>query len=200
MNLQFKPLSHNNATEYFYKLISLFALYLKNSQFENENEYTEKKMESRRRYSFELCLAMMAICDWQNEGNKEYEKLSSMYRLPAMLNIAKALKVDFDSNIVNNSFKCFDRDIQELDGFDKSNMLNYISSNIGDMLNSTVLYPNGNLLFTEEFGYVRLSAANEFGAYPCSMAFRYDYTKKQYCSNFLFLYSKERIYPIKPPK
>ena len=200
LNLQFKPLSHNNATEYFYKLISLFALYLKNSQFENENEYTEKKMESRRRYSFELCLAMMAICDWQNEGNKEYEKLSSMYRLPAMLNIAKALKVDFDSNIVNNSFKCFDRDIQELDGFDKSNMLNYISSNIGDMLNSTVLYPNGNLLFTEEFGYVRLSAANEFGAYPCSMAFRYDYTKKQYCSNFLFLYSKERIYPIKPPK
>lgn len=197
LNLQFKPLSHNNATEYFYRLISLFALYLKNSQFEDENEYIVKKMELRKRYSFELCLAMMAICDWQNEGNKDYELFSHIYRLPAILNIAKALNVDVDNACVNNAFKCFDRDIQELDGFDKSNMQNYISSNVSVMLDSAGVYPNGNLLFTEKFGYVWLSRANAFSAYPCSMAFRYDYHKKVYSPDYLFLYSKAQIYPVK---
>lgn len=198
LKLQFIPFDHKTATQYFYRLISLFALYLKNSQYEDENEYTVKKLESRKQYSFDLCLALMAICDLQNEGNQDYENWASLYRLPALMNIAKALDVNIGTNSISNAFKCFDRDMQELDGFEKSNMLNYISSNIKDMLNKEVFYPSGNLLLTEKFWYVGLKPASLKAAYPCLMAFRYNIERKEYSPDYLFLYSREQMYKAKP--
>lgn len=198
LKLRFNPLNGKTATQYFYRLISLFALYLKKSQFAEENEYIMKRLDSRRQYSFALCLAVMAICDWQNEGSQKYKYWSSIYRLPALMNIAKVLNVDIKDVCVSDVYRCFDRSIQELDGFDRENMLKYINQNIRKMLSNEKLYPKGSLLYTDKFGYVCLYEINSYLAYPCSMAFRYNKDKKEYCPNYLFLYSKNKIYPIKP--
>lgn len=200
LDLQYSVSFHKTVTQYFYRLVSLFALYLKNAKVENETEYVTKKLEAKKQYSFNLCLVMMSICDWQNDGNADYERWAALYRLPTMMNIAKALGVEIKPNSVSAAFKCFDRDLQELDGFDKSNVLTSIGAIAQSMLSPTSLYPNGNLFLTERFWYVALKPVSPAAAVPCSMAFGYNKVRKEYCPDYLYLYSRNQIYPVKPKK
>ena len=197
LELQYTPQLHKTATQHFYHLISAFALYLKNATFEEESEYVARKLDAKKQYAFNLCLAVMAICDWQNNSNILYKSWSAMYRLPAMMNIAKALGVDIKGYNRSNVFKSFDRDIQELDGFDKSNMDNYVKTNLKDMIDYT-LYPCSDLFFSNEFWFIRLKKIDPKFAYPCSMAFNYNKKWKEYSPNYLFLYSREQLFKVKP--
>lgn len=186
------------ATEYFYRLTSLFSLYLMKSRLVVEqNSVIKKKTESYKQYAFELCLAVFSICDWLNEGYTLYKEWSMTYKSSSLLTLRKVLNVTVDQNTSANVFRRLDRAIQELDGFDKANMQRYIFNNVLLLANEKLLYPSGSLLWTEKFGYVTLKPISPKMALPCTIAYGYNGKRNEYCPSYLFLYDSERILPIK---
>ena len=186
------------ATEYFYRLTSLFALYLmKSTLLAEENSIIKKKNESYKLYAFELCLAVFSICDWINEGNEDYRDWVSNYKATSLLTIQRALDVIVDENTPTNVFKRLDRAIQELDGFDKASMQQYIHNNVVLLADTNILYPNGDILWSDKFGYVQLKRIKPNMAVPLTMAYGYNKSRKEYCPDFLFLYDSQRLLQVK---
>ena len=193
---------HNTATEFFYRIVALFSLYLMRSDIEQEsNIVLKQKIDSYRQYAFELGVAIFSVTDWINEGNPDYLNWSSTYKAGAMLNLQKALDGQIDVRSVESVFRRIDRAIQEMKGFDKSNMEHYIQNNLKIMLGKDVLYPEGAIYFSEQFGYVNLLPyKSTITAIPCTIAAGYNKEKKYNCPNYLFKYEDERMLPIKPSK
>ena len=191
-------LYRKTATEYFYRLTSLFSLYLmKSSLLVEQNSVINKKIDSYKQYAFELCLAVFSICDWLNEGYNDYREWSLTYKSSSLFTLRKVLNATVDQNTSANVFRRLDRSIQELDGFDKANMQQYIFNNVLLFANEKLLYPMGSLLWTEKFGYVSLKAISPKMALPCTIACGYNLKRREYCPSYLFLYDSERILPIK---
>ena len=187
------------ATEYFYRLTSLFALYLmKSTVLEEENSVIKKKNESYKQYAFELCLAVFSICDWINMGNRDYKDWASNYKAASLMTIRKALETKIDENTPASVFKRLDRAIQELDGFDKANMQQYIHDNVALLADDNILYPNGSLFWSDLFGYVHLKRIKPNMAVPLTMVYGYNKTRGEYCPDYLFLYDSQRLLQVKP--
>ena len=196
--LQRSTLYRKTATEYFYRLTSLFSLYLmKSSLLVEQNSVIKKKTDSYKQYAFELCLAVFSICDWLNEGYNDYREWSLTYKSSSLLTLRKVLNATIDPNTSAKVFKRLDRAIQELDGFDKANMQQYIFNNVLLLANEKLLYPLGSLLWTEKFGYVTLKPISPKLALPCTIAYGYNVKRHEYCPSYLFLYDSGRILPIK---
>ena len=198
IDLKRSALYRKTATEYFYRLTSLFALYLmKSTLLAEENSVIKKKNEAYKQYAFELCLAVFSICDWINEGNEDYRDWVSNYKAASLLTIQKALDVIVDENTPTNVFKRLDRAIQELDGFDKASMQQYIHNNVVLLADTNILYPNGDILWSDKFGYVQLKRIKPNMAVPLTMAYGYNKSRKEYCPDFLFLYDSQRLLQVK---
>lgn len=198
IELKRSALYRKTATEYFYRLTSLFALYLmKSTLLAEENSVIKKKNESYKQYAFELCLAVFSICDWINEGNEDYRDWVSNYKAASLLTIQRALDVIVDENTPTNVFKRLDRAIQELDGFDKASMQQYIHNNVVLLADTNILYPNGDILWSDKFGYVQLKRIKPNMAVPLTMAYGYNKSRKEYCPDFLFLYDSQRLLQVK---
>lgn len=199
IELKRSALYRKTATEYFYRLTSLFALYLlKSTLLAEENSVIKKKIESYKQYAFELCLAVFSICDWINEGNEDYRDWVSNYKAASLLTIQRALDVIVDENTPTNVFKRLDRAIQELDGFDKASMQQYIHNNVVLLADTNILYPNGDILWSDKFGYVQLKRIKLNMAVPLTMAYGYNKSRGEYCPDYLFLYDSQRLLQVKP--
>lgn len=187
------------ATEYFYRLTFLYALYLmKSTVIEEQNGFIRKKTDSYKQYAFELCIAVFSICDMLNEGLDDYGEWSSTYKSASLLTIRRVLDATISQNTPSDVFKRLDRAIQELDGFDKAKMQQYINDNVAILSDDNLVYPKGNYLWTELFGYVYLKRRDTKTALPLTIACEYNKKWQEYCPNYLFLYETERILPIKP--
>lgn len=198
IELKRSALYRKTATEYFYRLTSLFALYLmKSTLLAEENSVIKKKIESYKQYAFELCLAVFSICDWINEGNEDYRDWASNYKAASLLTMQRALDVIVDENTPTNVFKRLDRAIQELDGFDKASMQQYIHNNVALLADTNIQYPNGDILWSDKFGYVQLKRIKPNMAVPLTMAYGYNKSRKEYCPDFLFLYDSQRLLQVK---
>ena len=197
IELQRSSRYRKTATEYFYRLTSLFALYLmKSTLLVEQNSVIKKKIDSYKQYAFELCIAVFSICDWLNEGNEDYKEWSLTYKGTSLLTIQKVLDTTIDPNTPVNVFRRLDRAIQELDGFDKANMQQYIRDNVSLLADENIIYPIGNLLWTEKFGFVNLKPINPKMAIPCTIVYGYNSKRKEYCPDYLFLYELERLLPV----
>ena len=189
--------NHKTATEYIFRLTSLFALYLKKLQFKTEdNVVLRQKIESYKQYSFELCLAVFSICDWLNEGKEDYKEWSTKYKVASLLNLRQKLDAKVEQNSVNNVFRRLDRAIQELDGFDEVTIQRYIQENISMLTNQTLIYPRGNIHWTDQFGYVYLKSYKDNLSLLCTMACDYDFEREEFCPNYYFLQNSGRILQI----
>ena len=198
IKLKRSALYRKTATEYFYRLTSLFALYLmKSTLLAEENSVIKKKNESYKQYAFELCLAVFSICDWINEGNRDYRYWASNYKAASLLTIQEALGVKVDENTPTIVFKRLDRAIQELDGFDKASMQQYIHDNVALLADTNLLYPDGDILWSDKFGYVQLKRIKPNMAVPLTMAYGYNKSRGEYCPDFLFLYDSQRLLQVK---
>ena len=198
LDLKRSYMSSKSATEYFYRITALYPLYLmKSTLLAEDNSVIKKKNEQYKQYAFELCLAVFSICDWMNEGNEDYNDWSSNYKAPALMTLHKVFDVIVDDNTPSKVFKRLDKAIQELDGFDKANMLQYINSNVSLLANNKGLYPKGSLLWTDSFGYVNLKSIKPNMGLPLTMAYGYNKSRGEYCPDFLFLYESQRLLQTK---
>ena len=196
--LQKSNLFRKTATEYLFRITSLFALYLmKSKRIAEENNVIQRKLESYKQYAFELCVASFSVCDWINKGNHDYKILKQYYKIASLKNIMKVFDAKIDQHTPTNVFNRLDRAIQELDGFDKASMQQYIQNNLASLLDKRMLYPYGDLLWTDMFGYVCLKQVNPKFARLCTMAYGYDKDWGLYCPKYLFLYDNQRILQTK---
>lgn len=188
----------STATELFYRITSLFALYIKRSTVQKENNpVIEAKNDQYKQYAFELALAVYSICDWMNEGNPDYVTWADSYKAASLLNLKKILDTKVEQDTPSKVFKCLDRAIQELDGFDRATMQSYISKNISLTTGRKIIFPKGDILWTDQFGYVKLKPYKAKMYLPLTMAYPYDDEFDEYCPDFLFLPDKNKLYPIR---
>lgn len=188
---------HKTATEFVHRIINLFSLYLQKCNVQEEtNKVIRTKIENYKQYAFELCLSVVSVCEWLNEGNKDYEVVKLTLE-STLRNIQRALDGKVNSNSIAEIFRRFDKSIQDLEGFDKSYMEEVISIMLTILITPLQTYPEGNIVWTNEFGYVTLkphSRLNTF-AYPCTMASEFEKEHKMHCPEYLYLYKGNRLYP-----
>lgn len=192
---------HNSATEFMHRIINLFAIYVQNHNFKEEtNKFIKAKIEDYKQYAFELCISALAICEWLNEGNKDYKDVVIPTIEATLKNIQFALKGQISQNSITEIYRRYDKSIQSLDGFDKSQIEGIISNLITSLTTHNNEYPNGNLFYSEEFGFVTLLPllTKNKQAIPCTMACKYDKGQKIHCPNYRFVYSHNRLYPCHP--
>ena len=202
LDLPYSVANRGSATEYFYRLMNLFALYLmKCDILEESNKIIKDKTERYKQYAFELCVAVMSIFDWLNDGNPKYEIVKSL-KVPTLLNIQKALEGKVLSNSGTDIFTRIDKAIQDLNGFDKSNIESLINCNLTPLIKKSKFYPKGTLAWTDEFGYVRLRPfpTQSVSALPCTMAFPYDYVRHTHCPQYVYIYERKKLVRILPKK
>lgn len=202
LDLPYSVVNRGSATEYFYRLINLFALYLmKCDILEESNKIIKDKTERYKQYAFELCVAVMSIFDWLNDGNPKYEIVKSL-KYPTLLNIQKALEGKVSSNSGTDIFARLDKAIQDLNGFDRNNIESLINFNLTLLIKKSKLYPKGTLAWTDEFGFVRLRPfpTQDVSALPCTMVFPYDYVRHTHCPQYVFIYKRKKLVRILPKK
>lgn len=192
---------HNSATEFMHRIINLFAIYVQNHNFKEEtNKFIKAKIEDYKQYAFELCISALAICEWLNEGNKDYKDVVIPTIEATLKNIQFALKGQISQNSITEIYRRYDKSILSLEGFDKSQIEGIISNLITSLTTHNNEYPNGNLFYSEEFGFVTLLPllTKNKQAIPCTMACKYDKGQKIHCPNYRFVYSHNRLYPCRP--
>lgn len=202
LDIPYSVANLGSATEYFYRLMNLFALYtMKCAILEESNKIIKDKTERYKQYAFELCVAVMSIFDWLNEGNPNYETVKSL-KVPSLLNIQKALDGKVSSNSGADIFGRLDKAIQDLNGFDKNKIETLINCNLTPLFNKSKLYPKGNLVWTDEFGYVSLRPflTQSVSALPCTIAFTYDYVRHTHCPQYVYIYERKKLVRILPKK
>ena len=162
--------------------------------------YIKAKIEDYKQYAFELCISALAICEWLNEGNKDYKDVVIPTIEATLKNIQFALKGQISQNSITEIYRRYDKSILSLEGFDKSQIEGIISNLITSLTTHNNEYPNGNLFYSEEFGFVTLLPllTKNKQAIPCTMACKYDKGQKIHCPNYRFVYSHNRLYPCRP--
>ena len=114
------------------------------------------------------------------------------------MTIQKALDAKVDENTPTRVFKRLDRAIQELDGFDKASMQQYFHDNVAMLADAFIFYPEGDILWSDKFGYVQLKRIKPNMAAPLTMAYGYNKSRGEYCPDYLFLYDSQRLLRVKP--
>lgn len=186
---------HKTATEFVYRIINLFSLYLQKCNIKEEtNKVIKAKVEKYKQYAFELCLSVISICEWLNEGNEHYDVVK--YTQEATLrNVQSALDGRINTNSVTEIFRRYDKSIQEIEGFDKSYMEGIIGKTLSTLVNPLQTYPNGNIVYTNEFGYVVLlpHLRQNKSAFPCTMASEFDKEHKMHCPEYMYMFDGNRM-------
>lgn len=202
LDIPYSAYYHKTATEFVYRIINLFSLYLQKCNVQDEtNKVIKSKVENYKQYAFELCLSVISVCEWLNEGNEQYEVVK--YAQEATLrNIQRALRGKINSNSVVEIFRRFDKSIQVLDGFDKSHMEDIISKMLTVLVSPIQTYPNGKIVWTNEFGFVALRPhpRQNKAAFPCTMVSEFDKESKIHCPEYMYLFEGNRMIPRMPKK
>ena len=195
LDIPYSIFQHKTATEFVYRIINLFSLYLQKCNIQEEtNKVIKAKVENYKQYAFELCLSVISLCEWLNEDNEYYEVVK--YTQEATLrNIQKTLDGKINSNSIAEIFKRYDKSIQNIEGFDKSYMEGIIRKMLTVLLNPIQTYPNGNIVWTKEFGFVVLlpHPKQNVSAFPCTMASVYDKDRKIHCPEYMYMYESKRM-------
>lgn len=198
IELQLSAYNRKNATEYFYRITSLFGLYLmKSSIMGEDNKFIRQRVVDYKQYAFELCLALFSICDCINEGNEDYKTLAK-YKALALLNMKDSQCVVTDHHTADRVFHRIDRSLQEMDEFDKAQVQQYIDANIALFNDYSKICPTISLQKNELFGYVDLKPFNDKVALLCTMACGYDSVKHEYCPAYRYIYSTKRTVKVLP--
>lgn len=199
IDLPWSTRNKKTATEYIYRITSVFGLYvMKSSILGEDNKFIKQRIVDYKKYAFELSLALFSICDCLNEGNEEYLSLVR-YKALALLNIKDSLCVDVDLHTADRVFHRLDRALQEMDEFDKAQMQQYIDNNIALFKGYSKFCPSINLQKNDLFGYVDLKPLNVNVALLCTMACSYNTVKHEYCPNYGYIYKSGRTLQLLQP-
>ena len=109
-----------------------------------------------------------------------------------------SLCVDADLHTADRVFHRLDRTLQEMEEFDKARMQQYIDNNIALFKDYFKFCPAINLQKNDLFGYVDLKPLNVNVALLCTMACGYDSVKKEYCSEYRYVYALKRTMKAQP--
>ena len=158
--IQFMKQRRKTITEYFLRITSLFGQHvILGKSIKALNKFEEKKLEYDKKYAFELTVAMLSVCQWINEGNKDYGIIANTQKMVSLLNIQWALNYHIEdiTEASNSIYKRLDQDIQLIDGFEKSHILGIISQTLLSLntVNITGVEecrPN-NYIFSPLFGH-----------------------------------------------
>ena len=195
LDIPYSVYYHKTATEFIYRIINLFSLYLKKCNIQEETEkFIKAKVEDYKQYAFELCLSVISVCEWLNEGNEPYDIVK--YTQEATLrNIQSALDGKINANSVTEIFRRYDKSIQDIEGFDKSHMEGIIGKILSILANPVQTYPNGNIVHTNEFGYVVLlpHPRQNKTAFPCTMAYEFDKERKIHSPEYMYMFDGNRM-------
>ena len=198
IELPWSSRNKKTATEYIYRITSLFGLYLmKSSILGEDNKFIKQRIVDYKQYAFELCLALFSICDCLNEGNEDYQSLTK-YKALALLNMKDSLCVDANLHTADRVFHRLDRTLQEMEEFDKARMQQYIDNNIALFKDYSKFCPAINLQKNDLFGYVDLIPFKKVDLL-CTMACGYDAVKHEYCPNYCYLKESQRTVKLLPP-
>ncbi|MCR4964890.1 MAG: hypothetical protein K6A41_04465 [Bacteroidales bacterium] len=188
------PTDRKTATEYFYRITSLFGLYVMKSAILDEDDKNDKRnITELLQYAFKLCLTVFSVCDCLNESNKDYEMLAP-YKAVAIMNLRHSLCIDIDSITTDQVFELLDRDIQLMDEFDETAIKTYINNNIA-LLNNP-----DKIVKDDVFGYYFLKSFNKYVALPCTMAYQFNSVKREYCSDYRYFYKQQKMVKVYPYK
>ena len=195
LDIPYSVYYHKTATEFVYRIINLFSLYLQKCNIQEEtNKVIKAKVESYKQYAFELCLSVISVCEWLNEGNEHYDVVK--YTQEATLrNIQSALDGKISANSLTEIFRRYDKSIQDIEGFEKSYMEGVIGKTLSILVNPVQTYPNGKIVYTNEFGYVVLlpHPRQNKTAFPCTMASEFDKERKIHCPEYMYMFEGSRM-------
>lgn len=195
LDIPYSVYYHKTATEFVYRIINLFSLYLQKCNIQEEtNKVIKAKVENYKQYAFELCLSVISVCEWLNEGNEHYDVVKYTQEV-TLRNIQSALDGKISANSVAEIFRRYDKSIQDIEGFDKSYMEDVIGKTLSILVNPVRTYPNGNIVFTNEFGYVVLlpHPRQNKTAFPCTMASEFDKERKIHCPEYMYMFEGNRM-------
>ena len=200
LDIPYSIYKHQSATEYVHRIINLFALYVCKCEVkEVPNGFIKTKLERYKQKIFELCIAVISICDWLNEGNIHYTQIQDT-KEATFRNIQMALNGSIQQ-LEFEVYKLLDRSVQNLEGFDRGHMKSIISRNVSIMARPFENYPQSDILYTSEFGYVTLSSHKKpKTAIPQSLAFPYNKNRMLHSPNYLYQITQMRLYKIAPKK
>lgn len=199
IELPWSTTNKKTATEYIYRITSLFGLYvMKSSIVGEDNKFIKQRIVDYKKYAFELSMALFSICDCLNEGNEDYQSLTR-YKALALLNMKDSLCVDADLHTADCVFHRLDRALQEMDEFDKARMQQYIDNNIALFKDYPKVCSSINLQKNDLFGYVDLMPLNVNVALLCTMACGYNSVRHEYCPNYGYVYKSGRTLPLLQP-
>ncbi len=199
IELPWSTSNKKTATEYIYRITSLFGLYvMKSSIVGEDNKFIKQRIVDYKKYAFELSMALFSICDCLNEGNEDYQSLTR-YKALALLNMKDSLCVDADLHTADCVFHRLDRALQEMDEFDKARMQQYIDNNIALFKDYSKACSSINLQKNDLFGYVDLMPLNVNVALLCTMACGYNSVRHEYCPNYGYVYKSGRTLPLLQP-
>lgn len=201
LDISYSIYKHQSATEYVHRIINLFALYVcKCKAKEETNGFIKTKLERYKQNIFELCIAVISICDWLNEGNMYYYDKIQRTKEATLRNIQKALNGS-TQQLEFAVYRQLDRSVQNLEGFDRAHMESIISRNVSIIAKPFENCPKSDILYTTEFGYVTLSSHKKpKTAIPHSLAFPYNKNRMLHSPNYLYQITWMRLYKIAPKK
>lgn len=195
LDIPYSVYYHKTATEFVYRIINLFSLYLQKCNIQEEtNKVLKAKVENYKQYAFELCLSVISVCEWLNEGNEHYNVVKYTQET-TLRNIQSALDGKINANSVTEIFRRYDKSIQDIEGFARSHMEGIIGKILSILANPVQTYPNGNIVFTNEFGYVALlpHPRQNKTAFPCTMASEFDKERKIHCPEYMYMFESNRM-------
>ena len=199
LNITFSITHRKSVTEYFFRMLSVFSIFLLNSEIKEEtNRIVLRKIDGYKQYVFELCIVVTSICDWLNEGNKEYEEIARLYKTVALKNVQKSLEIKITADVVHNSLKKLDKAILDLSGFDKSHLQTLIQNNIACLTADRDTNAYDKILWTDNWGYVFLEPYKRNMAVPCTMLYGFNKTNGYFSPDYLYLYDRQKMFPVKP--
>lgn len=191
--IQFMKRRRKSITEYFLRITSLFGLHvIQGKSIKTLNKFEEKKLEYDKKYAFELAVAMLSVCQWINEGNKDYSIITDKQIIVSLLNIQWALDYHIEdvAETCSNIYKRLDQDIQLIDGFEKSHILSIISQTLQTLSNIDIVRiescrPN-DYTFSPQFGHAFvckfIGSSSMF--IPFTPSGKYDEKKEDFCMDY----------------
>lgn len=200
IDIPYSILNHLSVTEYVYRLVNLFSLYLlKSTILEESNRIVREKIDRYKQYAFELCVAVLSVLDWLNEGNSQHTGIKIL-KVPSLLNLQKALDGKVAASSVFDIFGRIDKTIQDMNGFENNHIEILINDNLKPLVKKKILLSRGNLKWTDEFGYVLLRPIpkQNVSALPCTLAFKYDYNRQTHCPQYLYIYKSGKLLRMLP--
>lgn len=183
--------SVKSLTHYLYKAIDSFSLLLFRYKFGPEDhEYALHKIEDLKPSILSFAIAMISVMDWLNEDNLAYQEYSLLYKHSSLMNIKKAIGLDYMPTI-SDVFNKIDCPIQEMSGFDQSVIEGIIERNITLLKNTS-----DRVYFSEEYGYVSLRPYKLGMHFPCSLIFDYNKEKSLYCPDCVYSEKTRKIHQL----